>query len=339
MARRKRKHVVLKPAAESPAANRAGRILFIGLVPIVALIAFAVASARNRSPEPRDRVERRAPHREPVASDAPPSEEERVEAIIEANAAMNRDFEQWFDVAEEIVGDDPQARTLIAFARSSAIPSMLMPGGITHFIVMGELEDALGNHRRLSAEPSETTPRAFEISVADMATRRAFGMGALADWQYDQGRNQLFVPPRSGYSRVYGAAVLLHELQHAYDICTGREPEHPTPDEWAEGEYRAYDVETRILALASDGATERYVEELLGRIRPPANSQWIAESELTNADYDRWDRALGDPPIHTRETYTRAGTLIVHLNRRLAEREGRTYQEYLAFIRVLSGHS
>ncbi len=335
MTRKKKRRMIPKPVAAHPDSRRAGRVLLIGLMPVMAILALAAVNARSRDPEPRSRVDdRRDGIRESPPPDPRADERRRVEALIEANEAMNRDFEQWFDIAEEVAGDDAQARILIEFARSSAVPTMLLPGGITQFIVTGDVDRALGNQARLSAEPSEATPRAFEITVADMARRRAYGMRALSDWQYDQGRNQLFVPPRARYSRLYGSILLLHELQHAYDLCTGREPGRPSDREWAEGEARAYELELRLVNRLTNGAASRFARTLADRYRPPGDTRWIWPHQTPDIgpSLREWSRILGEPPATEEETGPRGGTLLVLMNRELAEREGLSSDAFLEFI-------
>lgn len=312
MSRKKRKNTQLT----------AGRMLAIAALFPLAIVAYLVIT-ENSPVEPRPHA-RRAP--EPTS----------VETMIEANAAMNRDFEEWFAIAAEVAGDHPHARTLIEFANSHAVPSALQPGGATRFLLTLLTEDDVrGVMERLNLpNPTLEHPRSFEITVADMALRRSYGVPAIWDWQFSQERNELFVPPRRWYSRTYGAIVLLHELQHAYDICTGAAPDHASDREWAQGEARAYAVELAMVDRHTHGEASRFGRSLVDHYRRPGDTRWIWPSDMPDLGpvLARFDEILGEPASTRKETETRGGTLLILMNRELASREGLSDEDFLAFL-------
>lgn len=305
--------------------------LWVGLIGLACLVGVGAVVSQQETPRP-EHTERRAP-----------SERTTVEPgrLIENEAARQRDFAEWLDVADEMAGTHAQARILVDFARRHAVPSELLPGGMTQFIVLGDLNEALRRQTELFASPSLMAPRAFEITVADMARRRAYGMRALADWQYDQERNELFVPPRTSYSRLYGAVVLLHELQHAYDLCTGAEPAQPSPIQWAQGEARAYSVELTILDTAREGEASRFARSLVNRYRSAGDTRWIWTEDMPDIDpvLDQWDRVINEPPLSDSERNTRAGTLLILMNRLLIERESLGTGVFIDYIQATRARS
>lgn len=264
--------------------------------------------------------------RMPAEPDAATDVDRFFREAMRNNAAVNNDFKQWFDIAEQVAHDDVQAQILLTYARAHSVPSILGPQGTTMFLG----EHVMERVPRLQIEPSQATPRAFEITVADMAMRQSVGMAVAADWEYSQYRNELFVPPRDRFSETIGAIILLHELQHVYDVNTGLEPLRPTREQWAEGEARAYSLEFRLIERYTHGRSRAVAQDWLGRLRPE-RSEWILTEDILHEAWNDWETALG-PARTDQERATRKGSLLVLLNRELAEREGTGHNGFLQFL-------
>lgn len=332
MSRRARRIRRRSQAAKQPTSGANGRteriVLAVSGIVVLGLVIFAMSRQEVITTEARPHDA--SPHAH--ASDLP-----NVEEMLRDSQELSHDFEEWFDVADEIAGQDEQAQRLVAFARANSVPSILQQGGVTAFISQG-FESRLAN---LYIAPSLSMPRSFEVTVADMAMRQSFGLPSIADWQYDQNRNELFVPPRNRYSRAYGAIVLLHEVQHAYDVCTGAEPLETTPRQWAQGEARAYDVELRLLDRITSGASTRYARSLVDRFRVPGDQRWIWPQDtpgLMDA-LTEWDRIIGEPPVSDEERGPRGGTLLMLMNRELVTREHMGDESFLDFIDATRSHT
>lgn len=324
--KRKKPQAPLTKAAPSPVAysNKAVLLVVLAVVLGITYASFRRPSAVPHPPARRTHTTDESPM--PVEPDAATDVDRLLREALRNNTAVNDDFEQWFDIAEQVAHDDVQAQRLLTYARAHSVPSILGPQGVTRFIG----EHVMERIPRLQIEPSQMTPRAFEITVADMAMRQSVGMVAAADWEYSQYRNELFVPPRDRFSETIGAIILLHELQHVYDVNTGIEPLRPTRDQWAEGEARAYTLEFRLIERYTHGRSRAVAQDWLVRLRP-GRSEWILTEDIPHEARGDWEIALS-PARTDQERATRMGSLLVLLNRELAEREGTGHNGFLQFL-------
>ncbi len=127
-----------------------------------------------------------------------------------------------------------------------------------------------------------------------------------------------FIAPQPVTVRWSGV-VLFHEIGHLYDLVHGGESWDPPPDEWFEGEARAYRSQIALVDAMEGGALLNAVDQLLQEHPDRSRAQWLASMDQLTS---RLDGALKfRTPASQSERGQREAFYCVALLFRLSARE------------------
>lgn len=99
-----------------------------------------------------------------------------------------------------------------------------------------------------------------ELSPEERVRR---GVSLSSPMVFDHTTKVLYVHRGVSFQPQFAGAIILHEVQHAYDRLRGREPQWATIIDRAPGERRAYRLETRLLRRQTMGALDTLLERML----------------------------------------------------------------------------
>jgi hypothetical protein len=282
------------------------------LVGVVALLAFAAIGERSRQPNGTPTAEAATSPTPVVTRRQRPGDLATRESLQASIDLLQRQRRHHAEILDRYVVGSAEGEHIVQFYRRHAVYSLLKghemgaPGATQIILSREERERGLGQH-----------PQDFEITVADFAVRRLNGVGLAAQWNFSRDRNELFAPSENGYTPLWEAAVLGHELRHAYDHAMQIEPPNSAGRAFLEGEVRAYLLELEILDRATNGAYSRELDAILAE-RPSTSTGWLVT--IPDAAIERLHR-LFDPPRTEDERATRLGSFLILINFRLIERE------------------
>lgn len=276
-------------------------------------------------PVTNQRPATRLPTNEPVALQTP-------EQVIADSARLDRLRQAHLRLLTDIAAGDPDGDRLIAFLRDHAIYSVLVGGGVTHMVV------SRAQAHEDSLLQGMGDPHGFELTEATTEERRRNGLTVLSALAYDPNRNELFLPPLGTFDRMLVAALLAHELTHAYDYAYRvEEPSSFTSDDWQRGELRAYRIEFRLLDRALHGRLVQAVDHaisLFGSHLPQPPSSCFGPNDMEPWITHEFDNLLATPT--NREEQTLRYTIwLLAMNDRLVERQNAGEAGHIACLRYV----
>ncbi len=305
MAKKKRRRQQRRTAAvvevSSKASRRLGGMAFLAFVVGVAVLV-GILSTRNGRTEPLQPRHHNA---------SPPAAPQRdPEAAVE----QQHGIEVWYEhVLTTSVAGDTRGEELAAFFRDHAIFSQLIGNGATRGLVSGTSPDELLRQRH--------DPLTFEVTPSSLEERQANGLQVMASWQWEPGRNELFVPRIKTFTDPWAGIVFAHEISHAYDAVTGNEPRGLPPNDarFLDGEIRAYQLEFRLLDRLTNGRLRTSLGAIVAQHSEDIGQQsWFMPDDTEIASLE----ALFPEARSNEERATRLGSYVIQLNFLLNERLG-----------------
>jgi hypothetical protein len=126
---------------------------------------------------------------------------------------------------------------------------------------------------RLSSQTLQSPPkhfgagaRGYLVVVATNEDRHAFGHMTVSPHTFDPMENVLWLIPPDTLTPIWVSAALIHEIRHAYDINSGTTARDAVGHEWLMSEYRAYDIEFRLLDRATNGEWSKALDVIIDQI-------------------------------------------------------------------------
>lgn len=239
----------------------------------------------------------------------------------ETFATWRRSFSQ---MVASVAGDDAEAVALVRFFREHAVFGRVDRPRHFHF-------------ERSSFIPPHSATRQRQDFAVVVCTREEcgrFGVYRENNWEYDVRHNLMLVPPPTLFGREVGGVLLLHEVMHAYDILSGREPmglERVDP-QFAAGEVRAHSMEVRLFDRLTQGRYSRALERVLDQYSARTPLGWVNNDSPLVDILDTTVDPLFPTARSTEESDSRRGRHYYALNMLLADRLGRGEQGKVAFM-------
>lgn len=239
----------------------------------------------------------------------------------ETFATWRRSFTQ---MVASVAGDDAEAVALVQFFREHAVFGRV--DRFRHF----RFEQSLF----IPPDSATRQRQDFAVVVCRKEECGRFGVYRENNWEYDVSRNLMLVPPPTLFGGEVGGVLLLHEVMHAYDILSGREPmglERVDP-EFAAGEVRAHSMEVRLFDRLTEGRYSRALAQVLDQYPTRTSLGWVNNDSPLVDILDATIDPLFPAARSIEESNSRRGRHFYALNMLLADRLGRGEQGKVAFM-------
>lgn len=288
MSRSKRRLKAAKPRAAAPTGKLAAALIVLAVMGAGVAI---MTNSQARAPEPVSRIDHGR-----TAAPRRPAPEIRGEEQRAALGAMLR---------AATLPEDPEGPELLALHDYGTIYSVLGSNGAI-----------------LAAETTRVRVASpLLVIVSTREEREANGIIGTEVWQFHAvNGHRMLAPPPETFTDVWGGAVFAHELVHARDIMSGREPPVlPRHDaRFIDGEIRAYELEFRLLNRTTGGDFRVAGERILDSRLSDEEGVWTTMPPRTFVPFGE----LFPPARSVEERATRTGAYIIYLNFLLADRRG-----------------
>lgn len=177
------------------------------------------------------------------------------------------------------VGDgDSEAEAVIRFHEEHA--------RYAYLTVARELEFPAMNPEERARELNSPDPFRYFVVELDRDERIRRGVMTNAYMAFDHTTKVMYVDRGASFQAQLAGAIILHEVQHAYDRLHGREAVWATEVDRAPGERRAYRLETRVLRRQLAGALDAFIGRMLEARGP--QSACVLPGDITPSEREAY---------------------------------------------------